>query len=95
MSPVASRSDEADLALREQLSSLQALVALSMRMTDSDDEALILRLAGTAVPSLASCRLVGIHLTEEGWRVGQDDAVEEGAPLYPRLTCLHARRSIT
>ena len=37
MSPVASRSDEADLALREQLSSLQALVALSMRMTDSDD----------------------------------------------------------
>jgi DNA-binding PucR family transcriptional regulator len=76
MSPVASRSDEADLALREQLSSLQALVALSMRMTDSDDEALILRLAGTAVPSLASCRLVGIHLTEEGWRAAPDDAVE-------------------
>ena len=57
--PVTSGGTEIDLPLREQLSNLQALLALSMRMTDSEDEEKILRLAGTAVPSLARCRLVG------------------------------------
>ncbi|MET0578611.1 MAG: helix-turn-helix domain-containing protein [Ilumatobacteraceae bacterium] len=58
--------------MREQLSNLQALLALSMRMTDSEDEEKILRLAGTAVPSLSRCRLVGAHLVDDGWHMASD-----------------------
>ena len=62
------------MPLREQLSRLQALLALSLRMTDSVDDETILRLAGTAVPSLARCRLVGIHLVDDAWYMTTDDA---------------------
>jgi DNA-binding PucR family transcriptional regulator len=54
--------------LRDQLSSLQALLALSMRMTDSNDETQILGLASTAVPTLGRCRLIGAHLSDDGWQ---------------------------
>ena len=74
--PVTSGGTESDLPLREQLSNLQALLALSMRMTDSEDEEKILRLAGTAVPSLARCRLVGAHLADDGWHVASDGSAE-------------------
>ena len=74
--PVTSGGTEIDLPLREQLSNLQALLALSMRMTDSEDEEKILRLAGTAVPSLARCRLVGAHLADDGWHVASDGPAE-------------------
>ncbi|MET0144291.1 MAG: helix-turn-helix domain-containing protein [Ilumatobacteraceae bacterium] len=74
--PVTSGGDESDLQLREQLSNLQALLALSMRMTDSEDEERILRLAGTAVPSLARCRLVGAHLADDGWYMAEDGSAE-------------------
>ena len=74
--PVTSGGTEIDLPLREQLSNLQALLALSMRMTDSEDEEKILRLAGTAVPSLARCRLVGAHLADDGWHVASDGSAE-------------------
>lgn len=67
---------ETDVPLREQLASLQALLALSMRMTDSVDDETILRLAGTAVPSLARCRLVGIYLVDDAWHMTTDDAAE-------------------
>jgi sugar diacid utilization regulator len=59
---------EAVLAIRDQLSSLQGLLALSMRMTDSGDEEQIVRLAVTSVPALGHCQLVGIYLGEGGWR---------------------------
>jgi DNA-binding PucR family transcriptional regulator len=75
--PVTSGGNESDLPLREQLSNLQALLALSMRMTDREDEDEILRLAGTAVPSLARCRLVGVHLADEGWQVPRVDSAAE------------------
>ena len=48
----------------ERLSSLQALLALSMRMTDTEDERQILHLAGTAVPFARACRLLGAFLVE-------------------------------
>ena len=73
MSPAVVSDGAASLELREQLSSLQALLGLSMRMTDSDDEDLILHLAATAVPSLSRCQLVGAHLDEGGWREGRAD----------------------
>ncbi|MEY2580847.1 MAG: hypothetical protein QOE09_696 [Ilumatobacteraceae bacterium] len=58
-----------DIALRDQLSNLQALLVLSMRMTDTEDENQIFNLAATAVPSLARCRLFGAHLADGEWRV--------------------------
>ena len=74
--PVTSGGAESDLPLREQLSNLQALLVLSMRMTDSEDEEKILRLAATAVPSLARCRLVGAHLADDGWHVASGGSAE-------------------
>ena len=52
--------------LRAQLSSLQSLLTLSRIMGDSGDEQRIAELAGSAVPSLSCCRLVGIRLAD-GW----------------------------
>ncbi|UDY37664.1 PucR family transcriptional regulator [Dermatobacter hominis] len=68
--------DDTGPTLRELLSSLQALVALSMQMTDSDDEAQILQLGDAAVVSLARCRLVGTYLEDVGWHAGPDGAGE-------------------
>jgi signal transduction histidine kinase len=53
--------------LRAQLSSLQSLLTLSKLMGDSGDQQRIAELAGTAVPSLARCQLVGVELAGAGW----------------------------
>jgi hypothetical protein len=53
--------------LRAQLSSLQSLLTLSRLMGDSGDQLRIAELAGTAVPSLARCQLVGVELAGAGW----------------------------
>ena len=53
--------------LRAQLSSLQSLLTLSKLMGDSGDQLRIVHLAGTAVPSLARCQLVGVELAGAGW----------------------------
>jgi hypothetical protein len=53
--------------LRAQLSSLQSLLTLSRLMGDSGDQLRIPHLAGTAVPSLARCQLVGVELAGAGW----------------------------
>jgi sugar diacid utilization regulator len=58
-----------DLALREQLSSLRGLLALSMLMTDRREQEEIVHLATTAVPALVRARPQGVHLTgTEGTR---------------------------
>ena len=57
-----------DLAPRDQLSGMRSLLALSMVMSESDDQVHILGLAATAVPSLGRCRLEGVHLGEGGWQ---------------------------
>lgn len=57
-----------DLALADQLSRMRSLLALSMVMSESDDQDRILGLAATAVPSLARCRLEGAYLDEGGWQ---------------------------
>jgi sugar diacid utilization regulator len=74
--PAASGGGEDVRVLREQLSSLQALLALSMRMTDTEDERQILGLTGTAVPSLARCRLLGAFLVDDGWQLASADIAE-------------------
>jgi signal transduction histidine kinase len=53
--------------LRAQLSSLQSLLTLSKLMGDSGDPPRIAELAGTAVPSLARCQLVGVERAGAGW----------------------------
>ena len=55
--------------LRAQLSSLQSLLTLSKLMSDSGEPRRIVELAGTAVPSLARCRLVGVELAGLGWEL--------------------------
>ena len=55
--------------LRAQLSSLQSLLTLSKLMSDSGEPRRIVELAGTAVPSLARCQLVGVELTGVGWEL--------------------------
>ncbi|MEA3185898.1 MAG: hypothetical protein QOJ74_2375 [Ilumatobacteraceae bacterium] len=72
-------ANRADISLRDQLSSLQALLVLSMRMTDSEDEGQILSLAAAAVPSFARCRLFGAYLANGGWRVTSDVCTETQA----------------
>lgn len=57
-----------DPALRDQLSGMRSLLALSMVMSESDDQGHILGLAATAVPSLGTYRLEGVYLADGGWQ---------------------------
>src|SRR4051812_6619007 len=58
-----------DVAVRDQLSSLQGLLVVSMLMTERNDVPEILALASSAVPSLGQCRLDGAYLKGDGWLV--------------------------
>ena len=58
-----------DLVLREQLSSLRGLLAISILMMERRDELDVLHLAATAVPGLVRCRALGVHLPGSGWHV--------------------------
>jgi sugar diacid utilization regulator len=69
---------ESDVALRDQLSSLQGLLALSMLMTERGDEQHILDLAITSVPSFGHCRLEGLYLIDVGWRTTAGHCTEAG-----------------
>ena len=76
--------------LRAQLSSLQSLLTLSKLMSDSGEPRRIVELAGTAVPSLARCRLVGVELTGAGWELvgpagGSADELREVTVQLDRL----------
>lgn len=58
-----------DADLREQLSNLQSLLMLSMVMIESGDEAKTLQLAASSVPSFGCCQMVGVYLSDGGWRI--------------------------
>ena len=60
-------SERASAPRRDQLSNLQALLVLSMLMTESSNENSILQLAATSVPSLGRCHTEGVYLTDGGW----------------------------
>ena len=53
---------EVELYLREQLSNLRGLLALSMLMTERRQLDEILHLATTAIPALVSARALGVHV---------------------------------
>jgi sugar diacid utilization regulator len=55
-------------AERDELAGMRSLLALSMVMSESDDEGHILGLAATAVPSLGRCRVEGVYLGGSGWQ---------------------------
>jgi sugar diacid utilization regulator len=57
-----------ELSLREQLSSLRGLLAISLLMMERRDERDVLHLAATAVPGLVRCRTVGLYLAGSGWQ---------------------------
>jgi sugar diacid utilization regulator len=60
---------QSELALREQLSNLRGLLALSMVMTERRQLDEILHLATTAIPALVAARSLGVHLLiSEGTR---------------------------
>ncbi|MBV9315118.1 MAG: hypothetical protein JO100_15625, partial [Pseudonocardia sp.] len=63
----AGNAAEREAVLREQLASFRPLLTLSMVMTRSRDEAEILRITTTAVPSLGKCRPEAVYL-DGGWR---------------------------
>ncbi|HEX8758376.1 MAG TPA: helix-turn-helix domain-containing protein [Pseudonocardiaceae bacterium] len=66
--PIADGATRVDPLLRDQLSSLQGLLVLSMLMTESGDVQQIVHLATTSIPSLGCCHLGGIHLLDSGWQ---------------------------
>ncbi|MDT7615390.1 MAG: hypothetical protein QOF00_2837 [Pseudonocardiales bacterium] len=68
MTPVSAPNRQSELALRDQLSNLQGLLALSMIMTERRSEDDIVHLATTAVPSLGRCRIDGVFQVGFGWR---------------------------
>jgi sugar diacid utilization regulator len=74
--PIADGATRVDPLLRDQLSSLQGLLVLSMLMTESGDVRQILHLATTSIPSLGCCNLGGVHLLDSGWQAA--------APPYTR-----------
>lgn len=65
--PVRDNPADNELLLRDQLSSLQGLLVLSMLMTECGDGDHILQLAATSVPSLSRCHLSGVYLSDIGW----------------------------
>jgi sugar diacid utilization regulator len=66
---VASRTSSAPTTNEAALiTGMQGLLVLSMLMNESGDERAILRVAGTAVPSLIDGRLHGVYLHKGGWQ---------------------------
>jgi sugar diacid utilization regulator len=61
---------DSDAAVRNQLSSLQALLVLSMLMTERSSEQEIVQLASTSVGSLGRAVFVGVFLLGGGWVAG-------------------------
>jgi DNA-binding PucR family transcriptional regulator len=83
---------DADIALRDQLSSLQGLLVLSMVMTDSTDERHIVHLAATTVGSLGDVRMCGIHLLDGGWQdaTGPCERTEIRADIEAQFVVLNS-----
>jgi len=88
--PVARGVTRVDPLLRDQLSSLQGLLVLSMLMTASGDDRQILHLATTSVPSLGRCHLGGVHLLGRGWQATAPpyNAPDVQATIDAQLTLL-------
>ena len=72
-------ASDTSLRERDQLSRLNALLVLSMLMTESTDEVQILRMGASAAPSFADCTLIGVRVLDTSgarWIAGPGDHVE-------------------
>jgi sugar diacid utilization regulator len=78
--PAAAELDAAQ-ALREQLSALHGLLALSTLMTESDDERQIINIVRSAVESFAPCHLRGIWTDDVGWLLADPSWLDSEARL--------------
>jgi DNA-binding PucR family transcriptional regulator len=92
-SPVGDAADRrVHRAVQEQLSSINAVVVLSLILSQSNSPGQIVHLARTAAPSIVSCELVAVwHPTEDGsyYEAAPPEAAAELAQLTPsggRLT---------
>ncbi|HEX3336242.1 MAG TPA: helix-turn-helix domain-containing protein, partial [Jatrophihabitans sp.] len=65
----------------EQLSNLQGLLMLSMLMIESGDERKILHLAASSMPSFGRCHMVGVYLSDGGWRTPDGAATPPAADV--------------
>jgi sugar diacid utilization regulator len=72
------------------LTGMQGLLVLSMLMNESGDEGAIMRVAGSAVPSLIDGRLHGVYLLKGGWRPTdeRDPVVAGSADLEAQFAVL-------
>jgi DNA-binding PucR family transcriptional regulator len=88
----AAATSDAEPELRDQLSTLRALLVLSMLMTETTDEGQILHLATTCVPSLGRCRVGGVHL-HGAWQAPTSSGLPTAArrQLEPQLAALGTR----
>jgi DNA-binding PucR family transcriptional regulator len=66
-----------DPVLIDRLTSMQALLALSMAMAEGGDEQRILHLATSAVPTLGRCRMHGVY-SGTGWWTATGPASDRG-----------------
>ena len=88
---------ESDPGTRLHLCRLAGLFALAQLMAQAKDEHLVLRLAGSSVPSLGPLQLLGIHVTGRGW---YDPAGSTGSSVagldsqLPRLAQLGGALSV-
>jgi sugar diacid utilization regulator len=79
-----------DVEARDELSSLRGLLALLMLMTERGDEAEIVALLASAVPSIARCNLCGTHELESGWRPAPGNRVSSIPKLLEQIAELDA-----
>lgn len=83
---VSPRAAPDDVLLREQLSSLRGLLAMSLLMMERRHESDVLHLAASAVPGLARCRALGVHLVGTGWDAATTTLPDDArAPLAEQL----------
>lgn len=80
--------DAVGQVLRDQLASFRPLLALSMVMTSSRDEAEILRVATTAVPSLSGGRVEAVYFDGEWHGTGSTGLPADADVLQAQFTAL-------
>lgn len=66
----AARASMRTINLSSPQSRLHAVLVLAMLMAESVEEDKIVQLGVTAVPALAPCRAVGVHVVDQGWDLG-------------------------
>ena len=67
-----------DLTVRQELSSLRGLLAMSILMMERRDERDVLHLSATAVASLVRSRTFGVHVVGSGWEPATTNATDGG-----------------